>query len=134
MSLAMLAALGSVPRVVFYSLQRGESARQVERPPRGMSIVAPELTDFADDAALIANLDLVVSIDSATAHLAGALGKPVWTLVAHPPEWRWLREGDRSPWYPEMRLFRRPAGEEWATVVARVASVLGEFVRRRDGA
>jgi ADP-heptose:LPS heptosyltransferase len=85
------------------------------------------LQDFADDAALVSELDLVISIDTALAHLAGALGCSTWTLISHPAEWRWRPEGERSPWYPTMRLFRQQRAGDWDEVVERVALALGEL-------
>jgi glycosyl transferase family 9 (putative heptosyltransferase) len=79
------------------------------------------LFDFADTAALIAGLDLVISADTAVAHLAGALGKPTWVLLPHAPDWRWMRDREDSPWYPTMRLFRQPRPGDWASVVVRGA-------------
>ena len=89
-----------------------------------------DLADFADTAALVSNLDLVISIDTAVAHLAGALGIPVWTLVGYPPEWRWLLQGDGSPWYPTMRLFRQRTSTGWQDVVSQVTEALGQLARR----
>ena len=80
----------------------------------------------------MSSLDLVISIDTAAAHLAGALGRPVWTMTNLPPEWRWLLERDCSPWYPTMRLFRRRRGEAWAAVISRVAEALRQHVGAAD--
>lgn len=128
-----LAPLGAVPGVTFYSLQRGAAAAQAAHPPPGMKLVdlSAELGDFADDAALMSNLDLVISINTATAHLSGALGTPVWNLIHYPPDWRWLLGRDDSPWYPGMRLFRREREEGWEQVVARVAQALLPLADRR---
>jgi tetratricopeptide (TPR) repeat protein len=87
--------------------------------------LGPKLGDFADTAALISTLDLVISVDTAVAHLAGALGKPVWVLVPYAPDWRWLLDREHSPWYPTARLFRQQTAGDWAGVVARVADALG---------
>ena len=81
---------------------------------------AHELGDFSDTAALISQLDLVISVDTSVAHLAGALGKPVWVLLTHAPDWRWLLDRDDSPWYPTARLFRQARPGEWDPVLARV--------------
>lgn len=126
LELKTLAPLAGVPGIVFFSLQRGAAAAEAARPPQGMRLIdaGAELRDFADDAALIANLDLVISINTATAHLAGALGKPVWTLVHFPPDWRWLAGRDDCPWYPTMRLFRRQRSQSWSDVVAQVRTAL----------
>jgi ADP-heptose:LPS heptosyltransferase len=84
----------------------------------------PDLHDFADTAALIAHLDLVISVDSAVCHLAGALGKPTWTLLDFAAEWRWLQVRDDTPWYPTMRLFRQRQRRNWDDVVAEVRTAL----------
>jgi tetratricopeptide (TPR) repeat protein len=83
-----------------------------------------ELNDFADTAALIENLDLVISVDTAVAHLAGALGKPVWILQRHSPDFRWLLGRDDSPWYPSARLFRQPKKGDWDSVIQALAEAL----------
>ena len=82
------------------------------------------LEDFADTAALIAHMDLVISIDTSVAHLAGALGKPVWIMLPFSPDWRWLRDREDSPWYPTARLFRQTRRGDWDDVVRRVAEAL----------
>lgn len=87
------------------------------------------LVDFADAAALIAELDLVITVDTAMAHLAGALGKPVWILLPHVADWRWLQERDDSPWYPTAKLFRQPVPRDWRSVIERVESELRNWVR-----
>ena len=131
----MLAPLADVRGVRYFSLQRGVAARQAALPPRGMDVtdLSARLEDFSDDAALMSNLDLVISIDTATAHLAGAMGLRVWTLTHFPPEWRWLLGREDSPWYPTMRLFRRGAADDWGKVIGRVAEALGQVVERRAG-
>jgi ADP-heptose:LPS heptosyltransferase len=83
-----------------------------------------ELNDYADTAALISLLDLVVTIDTSVAHLAGALGVPVWIMLQHSADWRWLLDRDDSPWYPTARLFRQRRAGDWDGVVARVARAL----------
>ncbi|MFM8331523.1 MAG: tetratricopeptide repeat protein, partial [Candidatus Methylumidiphilus sp.] len=82
------------------------------------------LSDFAETAALVANMDLVVTVDTAIAHLAGALGKPVWLLLPFNADWRWLQDRDDSPWYPSFRLFRQPAFGDWGSVIAEVGEAL----------
>jgi tetratricopeptide (TPR) repeat protein len=82
--------------------------------------------DFANTAAVMANLDLVISIDTASAHLAGAMGRPVWTLLTSDPDWRWLRGREDSPWYPTMRLFRQRQAGNWDEVLSRVSAALAE--------
>jgi tetratricopeptide (TPR) repeat protein len=125
-SLQMLAPLAQVSGVTFYSLQKGPAAEQLQAVPAGMKIVdlAPQLNDFADTAAAIANLDLVITVDTAVAHLAGALGRPVWTLIYFPSDWRWLLEREDSPWYPTMRLFRQTEIEQWSPVIERLMAAL----------
>jgi ADP-heptose:LPS heptosyltransferase len=90
--------------------------------------------DLADTAAIVANLDLVISIDTSVAHLAGAMGKPVWVLLHNSPDWRWLLEREDSPWYPTARLFRQSTLGNWQEVVARVERELREFVVGSPGA
>lgn len=90
-----------------------------------------DLRDFADTAALISQLDLVISVDTSIAHLAGALGKPVWILLAHAPDWRWLLDRSDSPWYPTARLFRQSAARAWDGVIARVRDALLELTGKQ---
>jgi len=121
-----LAPLADIGDVEFVGLQVGWKAPF----PSFVRDLSGGLRDFADTAALIATLDLVLSVDTAVAHLAGALGRPVWTLLPYVADWRWEPEGDRSAWYPGMRLFRQRRRGDWAEVIARVAGEL----RRRPGA
>lgn len=86
-----------------------------------------EIADFGDTAALASLVDLVVSVDTSAAHLAGALGRPTWVLLPFAPDWRWLLEREDSPWYPSFRLFRQPALGDWATVLARLRSAIGDL-------
>lgn len=120
--LAQLAPLGTVSGVTFVSLQTGAAAGQAVTPPAGLTIhdASPGLRDFADTAALMTALDLVVSVDTAAAHLAGALGKPVWLLNRFDTDWRWMVDRTDSPWYPTMRIFRQPRRGDWDSVVAQV--------------
>ncbi len=90
-----------------------------------------ELNDFADTAALASNLDLIITIDTANAHLAGALGRPVWVLLPYAADWRWLQNRHDSPWYPTMRLFRQPAAGDWTSVIAEVANALAQWASGR---
>lgn len=130
--LEQLAPLAQVCRAVFVSLQKGEPAAQAAHPPLGMNLVdwTAELNDFADTAALIEALDLVVSVDTAVAHLAGAMGKPVWLLNRFDTDWRWLREREDSPWYPTMRLVRQSTPGDWKPVIRRTVAALHEFATR----
>jgi ADP-heptose:LPS heptosyltransferase len=113
--------------VQWVSLQKGPGEDEALSAPAGLSLLAlgAELGDFADTAALVANLDLVISVDTAVAHLAGALGTPCWVLLPdYRTDWRWLAERSDTPWYPGMRLFRQPAGGAWEPVVAAVVDAL----------
>ena len=109
-------------------LQKGGGRRELDAwqgrlPPR-FADLGGEIEDFADTAAILATLDLVVCVDTAVAHLAGALGRPVWTLLRDGGDWRWLERGERTPWYPTMRLFRQERPGSWAAVVAEVRAAL----------
>jgi hypothetical protein len=88
-----------------------------------------QLKNFADTAALMSNLDLIISVDTSVAHLAGALAKPIWVLLPFIPDWRWLLDRDDSPWYPTARLFRQDDTREWGNVIARVHAALHDYVR-----
>jgi Flp pilus assembly protein TadD len=125
LDLAALAPLAAVPGVAFASLQVGPAAAALAAdPPLAIADFAPELGDFAETAGAVAALDLVIAVDTAVAHLAGALGKPVWVLLPWVADWRWLIGREDSPWYPTMRLFRQKQDESWPAVVARVAAEL----------
>jgi Flp pilus assembly protein TadD len=112
-------ALADIPGVTLFSLQKDRGAA-----PAGVFDFTDEIGDFADTAALIANLDLVVSVDTSVAHLAGALGKPVWLLDRFDPCWRWLRDRACAPWYPTMRIFRQQTPGDWDDVFRRVRAEL----------
>ncbi len=131
-ALSAFALLGHISGMTLYSLQKGAAAGQVAHAGAGLTLIdhTDELHDLADTAALVANLDLVISVDTAVAHLAGALAKPVWTLLPYAPDWRWLLEREDSPWYPTMRLFRQPQIGDWESVMKRVAAELGAAVER----
>jgi Flp pilus assembly protein TadD len=126
-TLQQLAPLANAP-VQFISLQKGSAAEQLRNPPAGMEIfdASDEIYDFADTAALIAHLDLVIAVDTAVAHLAGAMGKPVWVLTPFSPDWRWLMNRDDSPWYPTLRLFRQKVLRQWPDVIEQVAAALSQ--------
>ena len=127
MRLSDMAPLGEVPGCVFVSLQLGPPAKQTPGAPFPLVDVTDRLADFADTAALIEVLDLVITVDTAVAHLAGALGKPVWLLNRFDACWRSPRDRDDSGWYPTMRLFRQTTPGDWAEVIRRVASALPGF-------
>jgi tetratricopeptide (TPR) repeat protein len=116
------------PGVQFYSLQVEPDAKSLATlVEAGLHDLTAGIADFADTAALIAELDLVITVDTAAAHLAGALGKPVWTLLASVPDWRWGLESEDTPWYPTMRLFRQKVTGDWAEVIQRVVAALRRF-------
>jgi Flp pilus assembly protein TadD len=123
------------PGVRFHSLQVPASAKDAASlKSAGLIDSAANLTDYADTAALIASLDLVITVDTSVAHLAGVLQKPVWTLIPPGNDWRWGAEGETSALYPTMRLFRRRPDEAWDAVIARVSVVLTELSLRRTQA
>jgi tetratricopeptide (TPR) repeat protein len=120
-----LAPLFAIAGIRWFSLQVGERAGDVARLPAStITDLSPLLTDFCQTAGAIAALDLVISIDTAVAHLAGALAKPVWILLPLPPDWRWLLDRDDTRWYPTARLFRQLTAGDWESVCARVAAAL----------
>jgi tetratricopeptide (TPR) repeat protein len=129
--LTAFAPLGGIPGVQFISLQTGSPAAQLHTPPPGLAVLQAlgEAPDFADTAALIATLDLVIAVDTAVAHLAGALGRPVWLLSRVDGCWRWLDGRDDSPWYPTMRVYRQRRALEWGAVMERVRVDLGSKAR-----
>jgi tetratricopeptide (TPR) repeat protein len=120
--LNQLSPLFSMPKISFFSLQVGPASRQLAqwRDAHRIIDLKPQLLDFAATAAAIRQLDLVISVDTAVAHLTGALAKPVWLLLPFAPEWRWLLGRTDSPWYPTMRLYRQSESENWTEVVERV--------------
>jgi hypothetical protein len=116
----------SIPEITFYSLQKRERYEDLSELPSHVQVqdLEPQLGDFGDLAVIIDQLDLVISIDSPVAHLAGALGKRTWTLLSHLADWRWMLEGETTPWYPTMRLFRQTRPGDWSDVIERVANAL----------
>ncbi len=125
-----LAPLLQVPDVDFFSLQLDAAAGRLQELPAPLAIIdhTGHIQNFADTAAFISELDLVISVDTAVAHLAGALGKPVWTLLPFVPDWRWGLKSDQTPWYPTMRLFRQPALGDWESCVSQVVAALKRVV------
>jgi hypothetical protein len=134
MPLACFAPLGEVAGVRLISLQTGAPAEELRHPPSGLTVTEclSDSMDFADTAALIATLDLVISVDTAVAHLAGALGCPVWLLSRLGGCWRWLEDRSDSPWYPSLRLYRQTDALDWSDVMTRVRSDLEEGQRSRS--
>jgi Flp pilus assembly protein TadD len=135
-SLDLLAPLGRVDDVAFVSLQteRTDNASGSARDALRLAEPAVGVESFAETAGLIANLDLVIAVDTAVAHLAGAMGKPCWILLADQmTDWRWLEGRDDSPWYPgTVRLFRQQTRGDWSAVVTQVGAALASFADRRD--
>jgi tetratricopeptide (TPR) repeat protein len=128
-TLAALAPLLDVPGSRFISLQKGEGAEQLRASGLGAIYDAdPELNSFADTAALVANLDLVICVDTSVAHLVGAMGKPVWMLSRFDSCWRWLQDRTDSPWYPTMRIFRQDADLCWEKVIEQIRDCLLDLV------
>ena len=125
--------LWDVRNVTFISLQKGTAAREVQvlTPDHPLADFTDDLHDFADTAALVENLDLVISVDTSVAHLAGAMGKPVWILCRLGGDWRWLLDRTDSPWYPSARLFRQRRYMEWEPVVRDLQAALQEFAFRQ---
>jgi hypothetical protein len=138
--LSMLSALAKQSNTSLISMQKvipdRDKVALAEFP--AMFDVSELLTDFGQTAALITALDLVITVDSAAAHLAGALGKPVWVMMPTPSDWRWLLEREDSPWYPSMRIFRQPRPGDWASVIGTVVQSLSGLQsvkpRRRSAA
>jgi hypothetical protein len=133
LDLSRLAPLAGTRDASFISLQKGEPAAEARDPPSGLKLAdwTAELDDFAETAALVAGLDLVISVDTSVAHLAGALGRPVWLLNRFDTCWRWMLEREDSPWYPSMRIFRQPRFGDWESAIARVAAELAPWCARR---
>lgn len=133
--LSAFEAIATLPGVSLYSLQKGPGSEQAEASELGMRLVRVDKEldlgeRFVDTAALMVNLDLIITIDTSIAHLAGALGCPVWTLLCANPDWRWGQSGERPLWYPQMRLFRQREPGDWTAVMARVCEALQKFNRQ----
>ena len=123
-----LAPLAALAGISFVGMQFGEDAPPGEFPHLQLG---PEIGDFADQAALAANLDLLVTVDTAVAHVAGAIGAPLWVLLPFNSDWRWMRGREDTPWYPQARLYRQAAFGDWAGVVERVARDLAAWAAGR---
>ncbi len=130
--LATFEPLLRMPEVTFYGLQKGPGACQHTLLPEGLTLTNLEKThyDFSDTAAIVANLDLLISVDTSVAHLAGAMGVPVWILLPYACDWRWLLDRDDSPWYPSAKLFRQENPGDWAGVINRVQRELNGLLDR----
>jgi hypothetical protein len=126
--IACLRKLAALPGVRLISLQKHHGLDQLALDAGELRIETPELDAgpdaFVDTAAVMQNLDLIVTSDTSIAHLAGALGRPVWVALQHVPDWRWQLGRDDCPWYPSMRLFRQPRHGDWEGVFTRIAEAL----------
>ncbi len=121
-------SLLKIPQIRLFSLQKGPYQKQLQEDPAlPIKDLAPLMHDFYETALIIANLDLIISVDTAVAHLAGALFRPVWLLLPQFPDWRWLLKRSDSPWYPTMRIFRQEQQGEWQTVFKEVKQKLAQF-------
>jgi Flp pilus assembly protein TadD len=132
LTVGRLAPLLALRDIGWYGIQVGGPAKEIKRLPQGTLIdLSPQLTDFAETAGAMLNLDLIIAVDTAVAHLAGALARPAWIMIAFSPDWRWLLGRDDSPWYPSVRLYRQPAPGHWDSVIARLAADVADAARRR---
>jgi hypothetical protein len=120
---ALLAPVLAVPGLAMVSVQHGERRAEVGTL-RGVVDIAPDLTDFGETAAALACMDVVIGVETAVTHLAGAMGVPTWVMLSRRPDWRWMLTGDTSPWYASARLWRQPALGDWASVTAAVGAAL----------
>jgi hypothetical protein len=129
LNLQQLSSFARLAGVKFYSLQKGPPADQAKTPPEGLQLInlGPDLMSFSDTAAVMSSMDLIISTDTSVAHLAGALGLPVWLMLQFMPDWRWHLDREDSPWYPTMRLFRQKIWGDWPEVIERVALALDTF-------
>jgi hypothetical protein len=129
--------LSGLPGVKLFSLQKGFGSEQLEKIDWPVEILGPQLDEggraFLDTAAVLKNLDLVITSDTSIAHLAGALGVPTWIVLSFSPDWRWMLEREDSPWYPTVRLFRQHAAGDWAGVFDRIQSSLAALANERIG-
>ncbi len=134
MKLRQFAPLAGIEHLEFYSLQKGPATTEMASAPPGFRLYnfTSDLADFVDTAAMIANLDMIIAVDTAVAHLAGALGKNVWVMLPYAADWRWLRGRNDSPWYPTMRLFRQKSWGDWDGVVGEVRQALAAWVAQPE--
>ncbi|MBF0286044.1 MAG: hypothetical protein HQL51_16465, partial [Magnetococcales bacterium] len=136
---ALLGPILAIPGARFFTLQKDPRPGDREKMA-AFSLwsevidVGPELTDFHELAAALAALDLLISVDTAPLHLAGAMGRPAWALLNHPPDWRWLLQRDDSPWYPSLRLFRQSRAGAWEEPIQAAAEALRRRVLEGEGA
>ncbi len=131
--LSVFGPLTSISGVSLFSLQKEVTGKQSALlNEMNITALGDDLKDFSETAAAIENLDLLISVDTAVVHLAGAMEKPVWTLLPFVPDWRWLLNRDDSPWYPTMRLFRQTSPGDWESVINRISNELQRLVKQTD--
>lgn len=123
-SLSRLAPLATLDHVYFFSLQQGPEQSEIDSAPFPISSLSQYTMEIREAAAAMLEMDLIITVDSMTAHLAGALGRPVWVLLQHRADWRWMAERDDSPWYPTMRLFRQPTPGDWDSPIREMTGEL----------
>ena len=118
--------------VEWFSLQKEEpvEAAEIITATPNVTRMGSQITDFESTARLVNAMDLVVTIDTAMAHLAGALGQRTWVMLSHSPDWRWMLQRDDSPWYPNSRLFRQPTAGDWVSVVEQFRAELSRLAGR----
>ena len=127
--LADFRPIADIPEVTLYCLQQGPALSEADAVRLPMVMLSADTQKVEVAAAMMRALDLIITVDSMTAHLAGALAVPVWTLLQNDADWRWMRVRDDSPWYPTMRLFRQRRPGDWAEVVGQIALELGNCAR-----
>jgi hypothetical protein len=132
--LSAFSSLAAIEGVTLYSLQLGPGAAEIAEcaPELPITDLTAHIRDFQDTAALVHQLDLVVTVDTSVAHLAGAMGKPTWILSRFDGCWRWLLDREDSPWYPSARVFRQDAPGEWRGMMERVRTELTQWAARRN--
>ena len=130
-SLGDFVSLFDIENVRFYSLQKGDAVDQLEKSDFDIVNLDSEISSFSDTASIISALDLVITVDTSVAHLAGAMGKQVWVILPYAPDWRWLLERDDSPWYPQMRLFRQQQAGDWQSVFMKIRNALADLTAAR---
>jgi len=131
--LPLLQPMFAMEGVHWFSLQLGAAAEKLSVLDANVTDLRDAIGDMADTAALVEHMDLVIAVDTAVAHLAGALGRPTWVLLPFAPDWRWLLEREDSPWYPKARLFRQPRPGDWASVLEKVQQELAKLTGAGTG-
>jgi len=127
--LADFARLSQIPNLALYSLQKGPPADELAQHPCGLTGIidlGAKLADLSDTAAVIANLDLLISVDTCVLHLAGAMGRPAWGLICIEPAWQWMLDRSNSPWYPTIQLYRQRRPHHWSDVFEQVGEALAQ--------